>query len=48
MNIPHRRESVSTENDTMEVNGTNNFQGGEDDDPPRDKQHWRTVKDSVR
>lgn len=41
------KESARTDNYTSEDNNTNSFQS-RDDDPPRDKQHWRVANDTIQ
>lgn len=45
--ILSRKESAGSDDFASEEGTTGNFQE-ESDDPPRDKQHWRVIKDTVR
>lgn len=45
--VPNQKESTRIKNKVPEENDSDNLDNGDDDDPPRDKQHWRIEQDSV-
>lgn len=48
LKISNHKEFSKTQNSTSDNNNINNFKIGDDDEPPRDKQHWRIVNDTIR
>ena len=45
--IPNNKESSKNADGSSETNGSNNFKTGDDDEPKKDKQHWRIVQDTI-
>lgn len=46
--VPNQKESTRIENKVSEENNSENLDtGDDDDDPPRDKQHWRIEQDTI-
>ncbi|SEM45149.1 hypothetical protein SAMN05421856_103312 [Chryseobacterium taichungense] len=41
------KESSKNADVYSEAKGSNNFETGDDDEPKKDKQHWRTVRDTI-
>jgi hypothetical protein len=46
--VNYQRESISPENVPSDEAGAAGFRETGDDDPPKDKQHWKTVNDTLR
>jgi hypothetical protein len=45
--IPNNKEFSKNADGSSETNGSNNFETGDDDEPKKDKQHWRTMRDTI-
>lgn len=44
--ISHK-ESAKTKNNTIEESNTENLEKDGDDEPKRDKQHWKIIQDTI-
>lgn len=46
--ILKNRESAKNAEEAVESKESDNFETGDDDEPKRDKQHWRMGQDTIR
>jgi len=46
--ITSHREAATEENNIYQENNDNNLEKGDEEEPKKDKQHWRTVNDTVK
>ncbi|MBD3903346.1 hypothetical protein NAL32_02490 [Chryseobacterium sp. Ch-15] len=47
MKVQSNKESARIENGIAEEKGSDNMDTGDDDEPKKDKQHWRMVQDTI-
>ena len=47
MKVQSNKESARIQNGIAEEKGSDNMDTGDDDEPKKDKQHWRIVQDTI-
>lgn len=47
MKVQSNKESAHIQNGIAEKKGSDNMDTGDDDEPKKDKQHWRMVRDTI-